>query len=165
MNLRPANTSDIATLRAWDSKPHVIAASGDDMPWDCDAELSVSPNWRDLLIAEVDSQPIGVMPIIEPAEEESHYWGDVEPGQRAIDIWIGEETYLEKGYGTRMMTLALEKCFDAYQATAVLIDPLVSNDRAIRFYESLGFCRIERRQFGDDDCYVYRLAHDDWEAR
>ena len=165
MKLRPAETSDIELLQEWDSKPHVIAASGSDTPWDWRAELGISPAWRDLLIAEVDGRSIGVMQIIEPAEEESRYWGDVAAGQRAIDIWIGEESYLGRGYGTRMMRMALEKCFDGYGATAVLIDPLVSNQDAHRFYERLGFRRLERRQFGDDDCYVYRLDRCAWMER
>ena len=49
--------------------------------------------------------------IIDPALEESHYWGDVPENLRAIDIWIGEETDLGKGYGTQMMQLALARCF------------------------------------------------------
>jgi aminoglycoside 6'-N-acetyltransferase len=43
-------------------------------------------------------------------------------------------------------------------AAAVLIDPLASNTRAHRFYGRLGFRFVERRRFGQDDCFVYRLA-------
>jgi hypothetical protein len=31
--------------------------------------------------------------------------------------------------------------------------------RAHRFYERLGLRFVERRRFGNDDCFVYRLAH------
>ena len=48
------------------------------------------------------------------------------------------------------------------QVTAVLVDPLAANERAHRFYERLGFRRIERRLFGADDCFVFRLARADW---
>jgi aminoglycoside 6'-N-acetyltransferase len=34
--------------------------------------------------------------IIDPAQEETHYWGDVEAELRAIDIWIGEESDLDR---------------------------------------------------------------------
>jgi len=44
----------------------------------------------------------------------------------------------------------------------VLVDPLVSNTRAHRFYERLGFKLLERRRFGDDDCLVCRLARRDY---
>jgi ribosomal protein S18 acetylase RimI-like enzyme len=62
---------------------------------------------------------------------------------RAIDIWIGEAADLGRGYGTRMMRHALERCFADPAVKAVLIDPLASNTRARRFYERLGFRCIE----------------------
>ena len=40
----------------------------------------------------------------------------------------------------------------------VWIDPLASNEAAIRFYERLGFEFVEERDFGDDHCRVYRFA-------
>jgi aminoglycoside 6'-N-acetyltransferase len=162
MRLRPARPSDLDLLLYWDSKPHVIAATGDDGPFDWNAELPRQPEWRELLIAEAEGRPIGVLQIIDPAEEETHYWGEVEPHLRAIDIWIGEEADLGRGYGTTMMRLALERCFAEASVNAVLIDPLASNERAHRFYERLGFKRIERRRFGPDDCYVYRLDRQVW---
>jgi len=162
MRLRAARPSDLDLLRSWDAKPHVIAAIGDDGPFDWESELPRQPEWRELLIAEAEGRPIGVLQIIDPAEEETHYWGEVEPHLRAIDIWIGEEADLGRGYGTRMMQLALDRCFAQASVSAVLIDPLASNERAHRFYERLGFERIERRRFGPDDCYVYRLDRKAW---
>jgi aminoglycoside 6'-N-acetyltransferase len=162
MRLRAARPSDLDLLRSWDAKPHVIAATGDDGSFDWEAELPRQPEWRELLIAEAEGRPIGVLQIIDPAEEETHYWGEVAPDLRAIDIWIGEEADLGRGYGTAMMRLALERCFAEASVSAVLIDPLASNERAHRFYERLGFERIERRRFGPDDCYVYRLDRQAW---
>lgn len=62
--------------------------------------------------------PIGFIQIIDPVREESHYWGDVAENLRAIDIWIGAETDLGKGYGTKMMQLALVRCFADLSVTA-----------------------------------------------
>jgi aminoglycoside 6'-N-acetyltransferase len=102
------------------------------------------------------------MQIIDPAREDSHYWGDVAEDIRAIDIWIGEETDLGKGYGTKMMQLAISRCFADSSVTAILIDPLASNTRAHRFYERLGFQFLEHRRFGEDECFVYRLSRENW---
>lgn len=109
------------------------------------------------MIAEVDGRPIGYLEIINPGREESHYWGDMPEGVRAIDIWIGEESELGKGYGTQMMRLALSRCFADQTVSIVLVDPLAGNTRAHRFYERLGFRFVEHRYFGDDECCVYRL--------
>ncbi len=71
---------------------------------------------------------------------------------------------MERGYGTQMMRLALSKCFKPPNVQAVLLDPLVSNTKAHRFYERLGFRQIERRTFESTECFVYRLDRDDWVA-
>lgn len=162
MKLRPATPSDLALLQYWDTKPHVVAASGEDGGFDWEHELPRSPDWRELLIAEVDTRPVGMIQIIDPQREETHYWGDVEPRLRAIDIWIGEEADLGRGYGTAMMRLALARCFAVGSVEAVLVDPLATNVRAHRFYERQGFRRVDRRFFGADDCLVYRLDRGVW---
>ncbi len=156
IRLRPATPDDLDLLRRWDEQPQVLAADPND-DWGWETELARDPDWREQLIAEVDGRPIGFVQIIDPAREDSHYWGEVEDDLRAIDIWIGEPDALGRGYGTQMMRQALARCFAAPEVTAVLVDPLVSNTRSHRFYERFGFERVARRQFGLDDCYVYRL--------
>lgn len=162
MNLRPATSLDVELLRHWDEQPHVIAANPND-ECDWEEELGRSADWQEQLIAEIEGRPIGYLAIIDPAREEGHYWGDVPAGLRAIDIWIGAASDLGKGYGTRMMTLALARCFRDPTVTAVLIDPLASNTRAHRFYERLGFRFVEERRLDLDDCFVYRLEREDWD--
>jgi aminoglycoside 6'-N-acetyltransferase len=161
IKLRPANINDLSLLRHWAAQPHVLESGVDD-DWGWETELAKNPPWREQLIAESAGRPIGFIQIIDPRLEESHYWGDVPPNLRAIDIWIGEESDLGKGFGTAMMKLALEKCFAAPAVIAVIIDPLASNTAAHRFYERLGFKFVERRRFGADDCFVYRLERSDW---
>jgi len=148
--------SDAPLLRRWDEAPHVVASDPND-DWGWESELARSPDWREQLIAEVDARPIGFVQIIDPAREESRYWGDIGDNLRAIDLWIGDAADLGRGYGTRIMQLALERCFADPAVRAVLIDPLASNTAAHRFYERLGFRFVERRRFGADDCFVYRL--------
>jgi aminoglycoside 6'-N-acetyltransferase len=60
------------------------------------------------------------------------------------------------------MHLALARCFADPAVTAVLIDPLADNVRAIRFYRRLGFRFAGRRSFGADVCDVHRLERADW---
>jgi len=156
MNLRPSTPADLELLRRWDEQAHVIASDPND-DWAWEVELGRSPDWREQLIAEVEGRPVGFVQIIEPGREESHYWGDVSENLRAIDLWIGNEVDLGKGYGTRMMELALGRCFAEPSVSAVLVDPLANNTGAHRFYERLGFQFLERRRFGADECFVYRL--------
>lgn len=158
LTLRRAIAADVKLLKIWDRKPQVVAAAGDDGDFDWEREVPRDVPWREILMAEVDDHPIGVVVIIDPAEEEDHYWGVVDKDLRAIDIWIGEESYLGKGHGSEIMRMAIERCFAEPEVNGIIIDPLVSNADAHRFYERLGFEKIDRRIFsGVDDCFVYRL--------
>jgi aminoglycoside 6'-N-acetyltransferase len=164
INFRPATLADLALLRHWDEQPHVVASNPNDK-WDWEVELQHDSEGREQLIAEIHGRPIGFIEITDLACDDSNYWGDVAANLRAIDIWIGEEKDLGKGYGTKMMQLALERCFADPLVTAVLVDPLASNTRAHRFYERFGFQFVERRWFGKDDCFVYRLHRADWHCK
>lgn len=172
VRLRPATLADADLLTVWDREPHVIACSSDDP----EAEIAFGGiEWRQELadqsevsfyrIAEVDGRPIGVMQICDPRLEPTHYWGDIEPGLRALDIWIGPPDALNQGCGTQMMTLAINDCFADPSVTAIVIDPLASNADAHRFYRRLGFEVVGRRLFHEDDCLVMRLERGTWEGR
>jgi aminoglycoside 6'-N-acetyltransferase len=171
--LRHARMEDAALLARWDEEPHVIAATTDDINapkafgdayWP--DELAMQSDVYRYYIAELDGRPIGAMLIIDPHLEPTHYWGEVGPDLRAVDIWIGEADCLGRGYGTRMMSLALDICFADPRVNAVLIDPLASNVRAHRFYQRIGFEPIERRLMtGEDDCLIHSITREAWRAR
>ena len=155
VTLRPAVPADLTLLRRWDREPHVIAAkTAEDWQWE--TELQQDRDWREQFIAEAGGRPIGFVQIMDP-EQEGQYWGCIEPGHRAIDIWIGEHDALNKGYGTQMMKQAIDRCFADPAVHTILIDPLERNARAHRFYERLGFEFVARRDFHGDRCCVYRL--------
>ena len=168
--LRPATLADAATLKAWDKEPHVISATTDepdaatahdDMSWE--DELADQSDLSRYYIAELDGRPIGAMQIIDPHLEPTHYWGEIAPNLRALDIWIGAAADLGKGYGEEMMRQALALCFADASVTAVVIDPLASNTRAHKFYQRLGFVPVGRRLFHDEsDCLVHELTRAAW---
>lgn len=172
VTLRPATLGDVPTLRVWDRQPHVIACSTDDPEAetafdgiDWAEEIAAATPDSFYLIAELNGRPIGAMQSIDPATEPTHYWGEIEPNLRALDIWIGPPDALDQGHGAAMMIQAIDACFAEPEVTAIVIDPLASNTGAHRFYRRLGFRAEGRRMFGEDDCLVHRLARADWEAR
>lgn len=176
VTLRLATVDDIPTLERWDLDPTVIASTsdnpdvsvafGEENDWNENMELYQPDVWE-YWIAEVDGRPIGAMQMIDPHLEPTHYWGDVPPGLRALDIWIGEPGDRGKGYGEEMMRLGIERSFAKSDVTAILIDPLASNTRAHKFYQRVGFMPTHRQTFndGEDDCLVHKLTRADWLAK
>lgn len=172
LRLRPATRHDLPVLRQWDREPHVMAATGnnegEDDPWDWEDTLAMGaaspdhPFWWNF-IAELAAplappRPIGYIQVIDPAREPTRYWGAIAgPDARAIDIWIGPPDCLGQGHGTAMMHLAIAFCFADPTVTHILIDPLATNTRAIRFYQSLGFQPQATHRFGEDTCQILRL--------
>src|SRR5262249_15053394 len=112
-------------------------------------------------------RPIAAMQSIDPHLEPTHYWGDIEPNLRALDIWISFEAHRGKHYGEGVMTLAIERSFNEQGAVAIIIDPLNTNTRAHKFYQRMGFIPTHRQTFNgeEDDCLVHRLTRQQWEAR
>ena len=170
--LRPATPSDVPLLDHWNRQPHVISATTDDQSAEVAFEgtsmadeLASQDEHSRYFVAEMAGRPIGAMQMIDPHLERSHYWGEISPNLRALDIWIGEPDCLGKGYGEAMMRIAFQLCFADSNVTAIIIDPLASNVRAHRFYQRLGFKPVGRRQFDDDDCLVHELTREDWRAR
>lgn len=164
VTLRTMQVDDVALLAVWDEDPDIAAAlGGRGADWyDWPSELARDLPWRELLIAEDDDRPVGFVQLTDAHEEESHYWGDVDPGTWAIDIWIGSPHDRGRGIGTQVMQQATDRVFEIHGATSVLIDPKVTNQRAIAFYRRLGFQPITERDFGDDDlCLVMRLHRTD----
>ena len=165
LTIRAASISDVSILTEWNEKPHVKAAISSDGSKSFDVnwgeELQARTDGTEILIAEVDGSSIGAMQIIDPATERTHYWGAVENNLRAIDIWIGEQEYIGRGYGSQMMEFVIEHCFSNSMVNAILIDPLVNNTRSHRFYLRLGFEFVERRQFSEtSDCFIFRLSRE-----
>ena len=146
-------------LTRWEDDADVAAAlGGRSADWyDWPTELVRDVPWRELLIVERDGRPIGFMQLIDASEEESHYWGNVEAGTRALDIWIGSPEDWGCGLFAPAMQAAVRRIFQQHGAETIVIDPQVSNRRAIAFYERLGFDRIGVRELDGDSCLVMHL--------
>ncbi len=164
ITLRLARPEDAVFLERWDLDPDVIASHGeqmqDDTIWrdeDWRAEIAAAHAWQRIMIAEEEGRPVGVIVDIDPALEETHCWGECGEGYRAFDIWVGEAADRGRGVGAAMMRLAAAHAFADPHVKAILIDPLLSNTRAHRFYERAGFCAVEERMFDEDNCLVMRL--------
>ena len=84
-------------------------------------------NWR--------KKPVGFIQYYPLTESESHQYG--------VDMFIGEPTLWSQGLGTRALRCLIDCLFNMVNASRVVIDPHVSNHRAIRSYENSGFRKFK----------------------
>ncbi len=106
-------------------------------------------------IIEFNKLPIGYIQfynidstIYEIPEEK--YKELVEDNQKAmaIDLFIGEDDYRDKGIGTKTIKILIDTLFNKYKVDLILIDPKTNNGRAIKCYKKCGFqeCFIQKNR-------------------
>ncbi|MBS0289829.1 MAG: GNAT family N-acetyltransferase [Proteobacteria bacterium] len=78
-----------------------------------------------------------------------------------IDLFIGDENYLGKGYGAKILNSFLNKIIFPKFKIAV-IDPDIENERAIKVYKSVGFTSfsIEKSEQYNDTIQLMILKKD-----
>src|SRR5690606_26651704 len=92
--LRPATATDVPLLTEWSLRPHVIRATteapnateaweGADWAEEVAMRDEVGADVHEILIAELDGRPIGMVAVQDAHREPTHYWGDVGRGVRA----------------------------------------------------------------------------------
>lgn len=159
VTFRRARTSDVGLLRRWSHADHVRDVIGDAYDWDWPTE--VESGWQEVWIASIREGKvrldIGVVIVLNTEADPSHYWGDVEPGTYAIDLWIGESNALHRGFGAAMMRYGIDRAFQVHGANVILLDPIATNTAAIGFYRHMGFQDVGPRRFGTDQCLVLQL--------
>lgn len=157
LRLRTATLADVPTLERWDEDPAVRDPALVGGWWDWSVELTGPASWVERLVAEDDGRPLGFVQLLDTAADPSGYWGDdAALGVWAVDIWVGDAADRGRGYGSRMMRLALDRCVTVHGATTVLVDPLASNVDAHRFYRACGFEPMGERILDGDRCLVHQ---------
>ena len=97
------------------------------------------------MIIEYDSIPIGYSQMYRVQGElfEEYDYPETEEMIFAMDQFIGEPEYWNKGIGTEYCKAACRYLAEELGADVVILDPHKSNPRAIRAYEKAGFKAIK----------------------
>lgn len=66
-----------------------------------------------------------------------------EEGVYGLDQFIGESGFWNKGIGTLLVTSMVDYLFNEKKASRIIMDPMTSNDRAIKCYEKCGFVKVK----------------------
>lgn len=166
IRFRTFQMEDVPLYYAWAEKPHVknvwflegyqpkeyilekIAGNGIDYPF----------------IILLDDKPIGHIQYwdihtrdIINTENKDHFTGESK-GTYGIDLFIGEEEYLGKGYGTQALMVFTSALFEKYGAEKIVIDPDADNTNAMRCYEKVGFTFVRFAEGGSGKVAIMELV-------
>ena len=133
---RPVTRDDLALLRDWRRRPHVIEWWGD--PGVEDAEETLADDRVAMWIVAHDGRPFAYAQDYSPHDWPGHPFAHLPPGARGIDQYIGEPDMVGRGHGSAFVRAHCDRLFAA-GAPAVGTDPHPDNARAIRAYEKAGF--------------------------
>ncbi|RPF53313.1 GNAT family N-acetyltransferase [Aquisalibacillus elongatus] len=95
-------------------------------------------------IIEFDKKPIGYIQFYKVEDEYKQKYGFVSDHTYGLDQFIGEIEYWNQGIGTKLVKLMANYLVEQKGAEHVVMDPQVSNKRAIRAYEKSGFEIIKK---------------------
>lgn len=86
------------------------------------------------------NEPFGYIQYYWAAEGDTNWWPD-QPDADAIGIdqFISDESKLNQGYGTAMITQFIHFLMNNIKISEIRVDPRPNNYRAIRCYEKIGF--------------------------
>jgi ribosomal protein S18 acetylase RimI-like enzyme len=153
----PLQTGHLFLLLDWLEKTHVKAWWDQDVAWTMEPveekygsyvdgyklENGIQkPMWA--YIACVSNKPVGYIQLYNAHDyprEDGASLDHLPKSLAAIDIFIGEEACVGKGYGSAIMKQFMEEYVD-HKFDACFVDPDLDNIQAIRAYENAGFKSI-----------------------
>jgi len=135
--LRPIEKGDIKYIRIWGNDPEIMSLTGEVRPMSqTDAEEFLKNVQNDkervwfIMVLKENDQVIGEAGLLRMFKA----WRTTD-----LSIIIGEKEVWGKGYGTEAIILLLDYAFQTLKFHRVAIGVVGFNERAIRFYEKVGF--------------------------
>ena len=102
---------------------------------------------QDLYIITCDDIPIGFTQIYKYDDKEYNIIKDKLVYE--FDIFIGEEDYLSKGIGSKVIDVLKDKIYDDYKADYIILRPFARNTRAVKCYMKNDFKKIDEYEGKD----------------
>jgi len=163
-SFKPMTEADIPLWEQWIQKPHVKDVwfiEGYELPEYI--HQKIKGNGYDYpFIIYVNDTPIGYIQCSDlyayrtTCPKPRGVFTNEKPGTWCMDLFIGEEEFLGKGYGTQIVKAFSEFIFENFAIDTILIDPAATNKRAIRCYEKAEFTFVKTTHDGVTECHVMK---------
>lgn len=158
ISFRPLQLEDIEILHCWHTQAHIqeFFTQRTHEQVQTRYEAAVRSDWEFPFLILLGDKPIGFIEGYMTWREGDGWWPNEEEGTFGIDIWIGEVQLLNRGLGTRIVSLFLKLLFLEFEAKSVVLDVKASNPRAIACYEKAGFRRISEEDTPEGRAVIMR---------
>lgn len=149
LSIKPLHTKDTSVLAEWLSNSEILAYyDGRDNVFDKEKVRNVflfdSSDPARKCIFSYGDKPIGYVQYYDLEMEEKEAFGYEKKQQvYAMDQFIGDTAYWNKGIGTLLVQTMTRFLKEKTQAETIVMDPQAWNERAIRCYEKCGFRKVK----------------------
>jgi RimJ/RimL family protein N-acetyltransferase len=154
--LRPLEKSDLGVLQTWANDPELRGLTGETMP---SSQVGMEETFERartdpdrvwfVVVHKETHQVIGEARLLRMF----YAWRTTD-----LSIILGDKTAWGRGFGTEAINLLLDYAFGYLNFHRVSIGVVASNERALRFYEKVGF----KREGLQRDGYYYNHAYQDF---
>lgn len=105
-------------------------------------KLKLKNKKQDLYIIRLDNKDIGLVQIYKFENDSNLSNLDKYKNTYEYDLFIGEEDYLNKGIGKKIVDTINEIIYKKYKADSIILRPFKRNARAIKCYEKCNFKKV-----------------------
>ena len=156
----PLQEKHIPLLRAWLKEPHVAefwqeTENEEEFRQKFLSKLperGVSP-----FVIAIDSKPIGYIQYYDACKVGGGWWPDAKEGTFGIDQFIGDPSFIGRGFGTKIINKFVDDLFSRRTFREIITDPEPTNKRAIRAYEKVGFKAVGEIKTPGGDALLMRM--------
>ena len=141
LKLRVLENRDIELFRKWVYEDHVAKWYEQPLDWINEIENRYNEfNWIHHFIVVCNEKDIGFCQLYEYKEGGEDWHGNIElEGTYSIDYMIGEKEYLNKGFGSEIIKLLIQKIFAMPDAKRIIVQPEIDNTPSCKALLSAGF--------------------------
>ncbi len=132
------SAADLPLVRRWLANPHVMEWWGDPDRQFTLVREDLDHRSMQQYIVSLDQRPFAYLQCYDPAAWPDNGFGELPPGTRGIDQFIGEADMIERGHGSALIRRFIDDVLDK-DTPRIVTDPSPDNSRAVRADEKAGF--------------------------
>jgi RimJ/RimL family protein N-acetyltransferase len=139
---KPLVQTDLTRICDWFAKPHVLAWWDDHL-----SPAEIKDKYQQRIDSEIvcpyivfiENKPVAFIQYYWACRVGDNEWIEADEHTVGIDQFIGEEDFLDRGYGTEMIMAFIQLLFQNPLIEKIITDVDPDNVRAKRCYEKSGF--------------------------